>query len=302
MNGRVRLVLCLLMVLGWPGVVMGASGAGGTKGGKTYAAGLPVVTLTPQVKTLPPVIDEDSWQKATAFALEGQLLQASWILDDPGMSGGRVVQIIAKEMADTGSRLVISATGNWHAGDRLTIHRPGVELHDAEKGQSLGWLSETVGMAEVVAFDDQKVTATVVKVFKEMMVGDLVDAFYNEKILPRFREDPDFGASGSVIAMDRDLEMAATGQVVVVGLGMKDRAYPGLVLPVYQHVSQKIDSWSMFSSPEPPRLDPLPIADVVFFRVAAKASLALVIRAIEPVEKGDRIGRPNCIFSGNENP
>lgn len=273
-------------------VMLTVPGTGFTEPVQDKTVNLPKIILKPQIKTLAPVIDGDSRYTAVAALLGGQFSQSSWILDEPVVARNRIVKIFAKDMAEMGARIVIHTQEKWHKGERLTIHRLGEILHNSE-GQTIGRLSETVGVAELVEFRDGEWMATIVKIFKEILVGDLADMFYNETLSIKFKDDPDLLVSGSVVSVDKNLDMAGKGQVVVVGLGMKDRVYPGLILPVHRNTPEVSDVFrSMFSQPEPERQDRMPIAEVVLFRVAGKASLALVVQSTEPVVKGDRVGTP----------
>ncbi|MBF0419647.1 MAG: hypothetical protein HQL78_05730 [Magnetococcales bacterium] len=288
---------CFLMIFSCSG--MGFAEPGSIQA-QDRAVKLPKISLKPQIKTLAPVIDGDSRYAAGAALLAGQFSQSSWILDEPSEKKNRVVKIFARDMADVGARIVIHSQENWHKGERLTIHRPGEMLRYPD-GRIVGQLSETVGIAELVEYRGGEWMATVVKIFREIVVGDLADTFYNEKLSIKFKDDPDLLVSAPVLMIDKNLEMAGKGQVIVVGLGMNDRVYPGLVFPVYRNtpVVSGVFPWSLFSEPEPERQDETPIAEVVLFRVASRASLALVIQSKEPVVKGDRVGKASVSSTVN---
>ncbi|MBF0435951.1 MAG: hypothetical protein HQL77_11340 [Magnetococcales bacterium] len=282
-------LFCILMIFSYPGTGFADPGL---IQAQDRAVKLPKISLKPQIKTLAPVVDGDSRYAAGAALLAGQFSQSSWILDESTEKKNRVVTIFSRDMADIGARIVIHTWENWHKGERLTIHRPG-EILRYPDGRIVGQLSETVGIAELVEYRNGEWMATVVKIFREIVVGDLADTFYNEKLSIKFKDDSDLPVSAPVLMIDKNLEMAGKGQVIVVGLGMNDRVYPGLVFPVFRDtpvVSSKFP-WSLFSEPETERQDEMPIAEVVLFRVASRASLALVIQSEEPVVKGDRVGR-----------
>lgn len=295
MNNLILLAtMGFLMVVGVPG---GASSET-TQSGNGAAVRLQKVVLQPEMTIHPPVIDEDPKHAVVAAALDGQFSQASWILDEPIAKNNSITQIYERETADVGQRVVIQSVDKLQKGNRLTVHRPGNRLRDPEGGQVLGQMSATLGVVEVVSTDEKDVTAVVVKAFKEIMVGDLVDSFLNEKTPIQFRVDPGFSPSGPVVHVENDLSGAGRGQVVVVGLGMKDRVYPGLILPVFRVSRSK----SLHESDDSLPPDPQSTGEVVLFRIAANASLALVIQAKEMVEIGDRVGvlasPPGC----HENP
>ncbi|MBF0145262.1 MAG: hypothetical protein HQL84_11290 [Magnetococcales bacterium] len=278
-------LFCFLAIMGGAGTGMGGQG-------------LPCTIMKPEIKILPPVIDPDPAHQAMIQALETQFFEGSWILDEPVIQNNRIVHVREKETASIGQRLIIEGKDIFHVGDRLTVHRPGAVLHDSEHDRILGRLSETLGIIEIVGTDGHESTAVVIKAFKEMMAGDLVDSFLNEKIPLQIKIDPGFDVSGKVVHIEHDLDLAGIGQVVVVALGVQDRVHPGLVLPVYRSKPP----WVLHESNEIPRQDPLPIAEVVFFRIAAHASLALITQSTEVVEMGDWVGARIVSPGLHENP
>lgn len=294
MNNRVGLLmLCFLMGVGWC-----ATGMGETVAATEEFPGLKSVVLKPEIKILDPVVDVDSQQKTIESALESQFTKASWILDEPVVQNNRIVHIFDRETADVGQRVIIQAKETFHQGDRLTVHRPGEVLRDPENGKILGRLSETLGIVEIVEFHGEEITAVVVKAYKEILAGDLVDSFLNERTPIQFTVDPEFKANGPIVHVENDLQMAGLGQVVVVGLGMKDQVYPGLILPVYRASVSR----SLHEDGKKLRLDSIALGEVAFFRIAANASLALITRADDVAETGDWIGAMVAAPKYRENP
>ncbi|MBF0133104.1 MAG: hypothetical protein HQL75_11020 [Magnetococcales bacterium] len=294
MNHRVRWVmLCLLMGVGWA-----ETGRGETVVAPKGVPGLKSVVLKPEIQILDPVIAVDSRQKAIESALEGQFTKASWILDEPAVQNNGIVHVFDSETADVGKRVIIQAKETFRPGDRLTVHRPGEVLRDPEDGRILGRLSETLGIVEIVASHGEEATAVVVKAYKEILAGDWVDSFLNERTPIQFTMDPEFKANGPIVHVENDLQMAGLGQVVVVGLGMKDQVYPGLILPVYRASVSR----ALHEVGKKPRLDSIPLGEVAFFRIAANASLALITRADDVTETGDWIGAMVASPKYRENP
>ncbi|MBF0347838.1 MAG: hypothetical protein HQL81_09225 [Magnetococcales bacterium] len=309
------LLLCSLFMLGWSGTVLGDTTATSTKiTGRSCpllkprenvrsriigkVPGLKSTILKPEVKILPPFIEKDSRQAIIESALDSQFARASWILDEPLVAGNRIVHVFDREAAYLGQRVAIQARDGLKLGDRLTVHRPGKVLHNPDNGQIMGRLSETLGIVEIVELHAMEWTAVVVQAYKEIVAGDLVDLFLNEKTPIQFKDDPDFAASGPIIHIENDLEMAGLGQVVVVGLGMRDQVYPGLILPVFR---SSVDR-ALHESGKTPRLDSLPLGEVAFFRIAANASLALVTESKDVAETGDWIGAMVASPKYRENP
>ncbi|HIJ83158.1 MAG TPA: hypothetical protein HPQ00_03025 [Magnetococcales bacterium] len=256
------------------------------------------IVLKPEIQILPPVTGKNSKQEAIVSMYQGLFSRASWILDEPIAAKNLITQVFARETADLGQRVMIRAGEKFQKGDRLTVHRPREILRHPQDQRILGRISETLGIIEIVEFHGEELTAVVVKTYKEIVAGDLVDAFLNEKISIQFKEDPSFSLSAPVVYIENGLITAGLGQVVVVGLGMQDRVYPGLILPVYRTAPPL----ALHESKGSPRLDSLPVGEVALFRIADKASLALVTQSQDFLELGDRVGVAVSSPKSHENP
>ncbi|MBF0109038.1 MAG: hypothetical protein HQL76_07685 [Magnetococcales bacterium] len=294
-KGCAFLGFLVLFVL--PGITSGADGT------RHPGKNLPRVVLKPEIVTRPAVVDPDPQLQTIQSALELQLFKGNWILDEPAPKNHRIVGIVEKETASVGQRLVIEASDRFRSGDLLTVHRPGEILRDPEDGRILGRISETLGIVEIIETGPEGSIAVVVRAFKEIMAGDRVDSFLNEKTSLKLESDPGFNGSGPILHIENNLNIGGEGQVVAVGLGTKDRVFPGLILPVHRtRPSMSLHETEHDSAVQDFRIDSRPVAEVVLFRIAAQVSLALIIRSNDVVEKGDRVGTRFVSREWHENP
>ncbi len=93
---------------------------------------------------------------------------------------------------------------------------------------------------------------------------------------------------GRVLMVENDLVMAGSDQLFAVGLGRRDQATLGLMLPIYRKTEEIPDPVSKETVTLPPRL----IGHGVLIRIGEKASLAFLADSTRPIQRGDRMATP----------
>lgn len=243
-------------------------------------------TWQPTVQTGPAMVGQTLNATAPAIASLQSLLQTG----DRILSPGFVDQghIRGRWQTDTllgqGERVLVQLKEPLPPGTPLMIYRPGITLTDPVTGEELGILAHHLGSVQMTgAGAEGGWEARLVGVQDAVQVGDRL--IHMQEIPMDFQRHthPFAPVKGSIVALPESGEMAGRDQVVVVGLGRRDRVAQGLVLTIERTPSATTDPVTGQA------VNPLsqPIGEATLFLIGEKASFALLGPISYPVSRGD---------------
>jgi hypothetical protein len=165
----------------------------------------------------------------------------------------------------------------------MIIHRPGPLLTDPLTAEKMGILSLYIGRVKTQYITKSGTVAWVTDSLRAIAAKDML--LEMPSVEPQFKIHKYAAANmeGRVLRMENDMEMAGSDQLFIVGLGRRDRATLGLMLPIYQ-TSAKI------ADPVTQKMVPLPTKTIghgVLIRVGERASIAFLADSTRPIRRGD---------------
>ncbi|MBF0382767.1 MAG: hypothetical protein HQL69_17230 [Magnetococcales bacterium] len=165
----------------------------------------------------------------------------------------------------------------------MIIHRPGPLLTDPLTEEKMGILSLYIGRVKTQYTTDSGTVAWVTDSLRAIAAKDkLLQMPYVE---PPFKIHMTAAAEmeGRVLRMENDMEMAGSDQLFIVGLGRRDRATLGLMLPIYQTAAKIVDPVTDKKVALPTKT----IGHGVLIRVGERASIAFLADSTRPIRRGD---------------
>lgn len=116
-------------------------------------------------------------------------------------------------------------------GDRFYIVRPGAEVKHPVSGKVLGHVVEIRGIAEITRFEYGETKAKIVEVFDDVIVGDLLDTYY--EINPPLTTGGSFrkpDIAGTVVATQHLKNINGNHDIVYIDRGQRDGIEIGDIL------------------------------------------------------------------------
>lgn len=250
--------------------------------GMAAGKSLPTVVIAPEIKLSSPVRVQQGDSTPLRDLIQ-KVMETADILLDANFKSEAVIAHADKDLMVIEKNHVVSIQSSvaYPVDTDLVIHRPESILVEPSSKEKLGILSKFLGIVRIRHANSDHVLGEITFSHREIFPGDVVSSLPFKKEPIVIMEDPRYSTGGHIIHVGDDLELAGGGQVVVVGLGRRERAYPGLTLPVVRRSGQ------LGRSDADP---PLRIGKVTLFRIGEKSSLAFVDESNEPIEKGDRVG------------
>jgi len=184
-------------------------------------------------------------------------------------------------------------------GETYVIYRTEREVRRPGSREILGYQSNVIGSAKVVAVEDRAVTATIVQSLDTIERGALLGPWTQKFFRPIERRPNRQAVEGSVFAAHLDVVTnLGENHVVFVDRGEKDGVQEGNVFTVLRSGDQyktKPDRATWDES-----LPVEKIGDLLVVDVKENASTALVLKSVKEVMIGDRVQmRPENGSGGN---
>ncbi|MEO5352505.1 MAG: hypothetical protein H7835_04760 [Magnetococcus sp. XQGC-1] len=186
----------------------------------------------------------------------------------------------------TGEELLVHLEQPPVPGSLYLIYRPGFSLTDPLHGTLLGSLARNLGKVQITGEEvNGQWRARIIAIQGEVQLGDRL--LHEQNITDDFQIHTHAPApvSGRILAVADEREVAGAGQVVLVGVGRRDRVSQGLVMSVQRTPG--------------PRVDPVtgrgitnrahPIGEATLFLIGERASFALLGPTSLPVSRGDAV-------------
>ncbi|MBF0448542.1 MAG: hypothetical protein HQL67_10100 [Magnetococcales bacterium] len=168
---------------------------------------------------------------------------------------------------------------------RWIIHRPGPALIDPKTKEHMGVLSFYIGRVSGQQATPSGTVGQITDSARSIFAGDQLLRMESDPPPLQIHHTTPTPMSGRILHIENDLEMAGSDQLFAVGLGRRDRATVGLMLPIYSAPEQIIDPVTQMPVPLPGKL----IGHGVLIRIGQKASLGFLTDSIRPIRLGDRM-------------
>jgi hypothetical protein len=168
---------------------------------------------------------------------------------------------------------------------KLIIHRPGPLLTDPKTEEKMGVLSFYVGRLKTQYNTESGTVAVVTDSKQAIVAGDLLISAPTVEPQFKIHKVAATKMEGRILRIENDQDGAGSGQLFVVGLGRRDWATMGLMLPIYK-ASQKI------LDPVTEEMVTLPAKTIghgVLIRIGERASIGFLVDSTHPVQRGDRM-------------
>ncbi|MBF0283064.1 MAG: LysM peptidoglycan-binding domain-containing protein [Magnetococcales bacterium] len=248
--------------------------------------------LKPEIKISPPVRRETAVTDHDRETIRLFMRRNSFITADNITGDGYILgDLAAHENLAQGNQVLIRFSKPVQPGDALAIYRPGAALSDPKSGEAMGRLAHHMGLLQVERLTPEGPVARITQAFMDISPGDRLMVPHGVNMDFELQPEPHVALQGRVLHIQGDVDEAGTRQVIVVGVGRRDRATQGLVLPVYKKGGKVLDpepnpdAWA-FGKREVSLPSEVIGAAIVFY-VGEKASHALLKNATRSVNRGD---------------
>jgi hypothetical protein len=167
----------------------------------------------------------------------------------------------------------------------LIVHRPGPILIDPLTQEKMGVLSFYIGRLKTQYSAPTGTVAEVTDSYRALTAGDslLNESDIEQKF--KIHQTAVADMEGRILRVENNLEFAGSDQLFAVGLGRRDQATLGLMLPIYQITTKIPDPVTKKPVALPPRL----IGHGVLIRIGERASIAFLVDSARPIKRGDRM-------------
>ena len=249
----------------------------------------PVVKLAPHVRVTTlerpvPTVPTD--------AIEQFLLKAQVISPEESKNSGYILSMEEERLiGGTGNKLY-ARNIKQHVGGRFEVVRLGKVYRNpgADKEDVLGYEALHIADVRVDAYGDPS-TLTIVKSSREALIGDRLlpaqdEGAINYNFLP---SAPDKPVEGKIIALFDAVSRVGQFRVVVLNQGLNQGLHPGHVLAIYRAgdvVRDTVGDGDNVTLPDTRS------GVLMVFRVFAKVSYALVMKATRDVRLYDMVRNP----------
>ncbi|MEO5340498.1 MAG: hypothetical protein H7837_08285 [Magnetococcus sp. MYC-9] len=183
-----------------------------------------------------------------------------------------------------GEKVLLHLEQPMTAGSTLLIYRPGAQLTDPGNGEPMGQLAHTLGTLRITGERVERAwRAEIISLQDSVQTGDrlLHDQDFNRDF--PYHNQAVAPVRGRLLWLPGETNEAGADQVVVVGLGRRDRVSPGLVVTIVHTPAPGLDP----VSGQALRDQPQPIGEATLYLIGEKASLALLGPTSHPVSRGD---------------
>jgi len=251
-------------------------------------------TVGSEVKLNPRVRSEKVEEAIPAIPIDAiqQFLGHPYVVDAGQYDGAPYVLAM-------GGRHIIGGTGaqiyvrGLTGGDRryYDVVRKGEPYRHGKSGEILGYAGIYLGEAELVA-DGDPATLTVTRAEKEILEGDhLLPADDQEALSSFYPKAPAVPVDASIIGVVRGTPRISQYDVVILDQGGDEGLVRGDVVVVDQAGSEVVDRRNS-SMGEKVKLPDEKAGLAMIFRTQPHMSFALVLRARDALQIGDRVRNP----------
>ena len=258
----------------------------------------PVAAATPQTEVLsptiltgPPVHHGAHRSEAQRARLQRLLEESDRILSPHWPDQGRLHGTWSGRMLiGPGEEVLLDLTQPAPPDTVFMVYRPVIDLTDPHNDEAMGTLAHHVGRARMTGERTGSLWhARIIKARRELETGD--------RLLHDYPMTSDFNGpttsptplQGRILHLLDDVEMAGAHQIVVVGMGRREKATLGLILTIRQHRNP-------IPPPDPEeKTRPAPsashhtIGTATLFHIGEKASFAVLEHTLQPVRRGDEL-------------
>lgn len=182
------------------------------------------------------------------------------------------------------------ARGNWTAATSVYgIFRKGDVYIDPQTDEVLGFEAREVGLARVIARDNELYTLTLTSVKEDVRIGDRLLPTEQRRVESMFHPTlPETEIDGVIMTTIGGMTQVGRNDVVAVNRGAENGLRVGDLLAVYKKGSVARDRERNERVVLPNERAGL----MMIFRIFAKMSYGLILRTEEPLRVGDAVTNP----------
>ena len=169
------------------------------------------------------------------------------------------------------------------------IFRKGQIYKDPQSGEILGLEATDIGVAKVVATENDVMTLMLEKTNQQVSIGDRLLETEDRSLMSRFiPKAPGQKIAGQILAVTNGVSHVGQFDVVALNRGTRDGMEPGHVMLIKKAGAVVYDRVEK----EKVRLPSEEAGSMMVFRVFDKMSYALIMRAKRPLKVGDYFESP----------
>lgn len=252
--------------------------------------------LTPDIRIGPPVHHGAKGSDKQLALLQNFIRDSDQILSSDWSDQGAIHSTwLGHVLISQGEELLVDLKQSASPGTTFMVYRPVMPLTDPHNGEDMGMLADNLGTAKITGERTGTLWhARITKARQEMQVGDRL---LHDRSLPMdFNGYTHISAPmheksihGRVLHISDNMEMAGANQVIVVGVGRRERAVRGMVLTISQQRHSIPAPGQDSSNNTETQTSMHSIGDATLFQIGEKASFALLGTTIEPIHRGDEV-------------
>ncbi|MBF0194068.1 MAG: hypothetical protein HQL71_05895 [Magnetococcales bacterium] len=217
-----------------------------------------------------------------AQRIKKRLKQTGFILNHPPPNNYIIGSLENRNIMGRYDQILLK-TGHLAPETNMIIHRPGPLLIDPKTEEKMGILSLYIGRVKTQYMTKSGTVALITDSLRAIIAKDML--LQMPSVEPEFKIHNSAATTmeGRVLRMENNMEMAGSDQLFIVGLGRRNRATLGLMLPIYQSPAKIVD-------PVTKKMVSLPTKTIghgVLIRVGERASIAFLADSTRPIRRGD---------------
>ncbi|SJN10741.1 Uncharacterized protein with LysM domain, COG1652 [Halomonas citrativorans] len=267
---------------------------------------LPVVTLSPQIRTLPMPDGPLDAKVSELGALSLESLNAFWRehrVIEPGVRQPEMAYVLAGEhqrlINGAGDRIYARGAMPSNVTNRATSNALGpatfgiyrqTQTYTADDGAVLGQALSHIGEARLVRSEGDIALLEVLSAHQEVRSNDLILAL--EPDAPRTALQPHLprnAINGRILAVPGGVRFIGALRIIALDVGAQDGLEPGHLLQVNSPSETVFDARRQVVTPLPPT----PAGWAMVVKPYQQVSYALVMQASSMLEVGDRVVTPD---------
>ncbi|MBF0358632.1 MAG: hypothetical protein HQL70_08485 [Magnetococcales bacterium] len=216
--------------------------------------------------------------------IRNRIRQTGFILHRPPEKNYIIGSLERRDISGSNDQLLIK-TKPLPPESKLIIHRPGPLLIDPLTDEKMGILSFYIGRLKTQYNTEAGTVAVITDSKQAVIAGDLLMPAPTVEPQLKIHKDAATKMEGRILRIENDQDGAGSSQLFIVGLGRRDWATMGLMLPIYKATQKILDPISK----EMVTLPPKTIGHGVLVRIGERASIGFLVDSTHPVQRGDRM-------------